>query len=116
MSSARAAKTVHPGGQEETFSQPAELTALIDKEIIAAVRAAILSKTKAAIADGAGEDDGYAALSAHEFKVLLRQAGIPRSTVDKITQHIDVNDDGMSHAPRPVCCVPCATSYLSCVY
>ena len=39
MKTARTAKTLPAVGHEEAFSQPTELTALIDKEIIAAVRA-----------------------------------------------------------------------------
>jgi len=106
MSSARATKPASVAvSNEETFSQPAELTALIDKSIIATVRKAILAKTNEAIANGADADEGYAALTAHEFKVLLGQAGIPRTTVEKITQHIDVNDDGMCICGRMSACV-----------
>ena len=79
----------------DAFNQPAELTSLIDKKIIVAVRAAILEKTRAAKAkDVSEEGNNYASLSANEFKLLLRQAGVPRSVVEIITQHIDVNDDG----------------------
>jgi hypothetical protein len=75
-------------------SDPLALTALIDKRLIFAVRYAILTKTKIALANKEIKEGTYAALSAEEFKELLCEAKIPQQIINTVTEHIDVNDDG----------------------
>ncbi len=75
--------------------QPQELTALLDKRMIVAIRKAFVAKTKQLKEDGEDIDGTYASLEVEEFMDLLRESNmIPEDVVDKITQFIDVNDDG----------------------
>ena len=80
--------------KKELSIQPQELTSLITKPIIQAVGARFDAKTKEAKDEGIELSKSYMPLTIAEFKNILIEAGIPRDVVEKIAQHIDVNDDG----------------------
>ena len=75
--------------------QPQELTLLMDKDMIVNVRRAFVEATKQAEKDGEELEGTYASIAASDFVELLKSSNvIPPDVCDKITEYIDVNDDG----------------------
>ena len=75
--------------------QPQELTSLMDKDMIVSIRQAFVQATKQAEEDGDNPEGTYASIPVEDFVELLKSSGvIPPEVCDKITEHIDVNDDG----------------------